>query len=156
MRPADPTTSPLWSDTTYEQLLERVRYEGVYATREQAEQVTTDVLAALGRRLTGDERVDLAARLPFAAARTLTCQIPDTEPLTGWAFVQDIANRTGGSIACTRWAVGTVLRAVADLAGPELLDRILAQLPPGYALLFGRAELTQQRRADSRMAGAGN
>ncbi|MFE2491927.1 DUF2267 domain-containing protein, partial [Streptomyces mirabilis] len=29
------------------------------------------------------------------------------------------------------------------LAGPGLLDRILTQLPSGYALLFGRAELTQ-------------
>ncbi|MFF4121556.1 DUF2267 domain-containing protein, partial [Streptomyces sp. NPDC001714] len=28
------------------------------------------------------------------------------------------------------------------LAGPDLLTRILHQLPSGYALLFGRAELT--------------
>ncbi|MEV1042161.1 DUF2267 domain-containing protein, partial [Streptomyces sp. NPDC050204] len=26
--------------------------------------------------------------------------------------------------------------------GPDLLDRILRQLPSGHALLFGRAELT--------------
>ncbi|WP_405655095.1 hypothetical protein [Streptomyces sp. NBC_00019] len=31
---------------------------------------------------------------------------------------------------------------MAQLAGEELLSRILAQLPAGYALLFGRAELT--------------
>ncbi|MEK0100736.1 DUF2267 domain-containing protein, partial [Streptomyces sp. A475] len=36
-----------------------------------------------------------------------------------------------------------VLPVIGDLAGPTLLDRILTQLPPGYALLFGRAELTQ-------------
>ncbi|WP_425842355.1 DUF2267 domain-containing protein [Streptomyces fractus] len=155
MHPAAPSTAALWPDTSYEQLLERVRYEGVYATREQAEKITTDVLAALGRRLAADERVDLAARLPFEAARTLTCQIPDPTPLAGWAFVQDLATRTRTGTAATRWAAGTVLRAVAALAGPELLDRILTHLPPGYALLFGRAELTQTR-AGNRLAGAGN
>lgn len=40
-----------------------------------------------------------------------------------------------------------MLAVVGHLAGPELLDRVLAQLPPGYALLFGRAELTQTGHA---------
>lgn len=153
MHPADSATQAPQPATTYDQLLERVRYEGVYATREHADQVTTDVLAALGRQLTGDERVDLAARLPFEAARTLTCQIPALTPLSGWAFVQDLATRTQGNLAGTRWDVGTVLRAVGALAGPALLDRILTQLPPGYALLFGRAELTPPRPGH-RMEGA--
>ncbi|MFC9952175.1 hypothetical protein ACFVIN_17115, partial [Streptomyces prasinus] len=42
-----------------------------------------------------------------------------------------------------RTDTGTVLRVVARLAGEKLLDRVLAQLPTGYALLFGRAELTR-------------
>jgi hypothetical protein len=54
-----------------------------------------------------------------------------------------LASRTGGTVATTRWDTGTVRRIVAHLAGEELLTRILAQLPSGYALLFGRAELTQ-------------
>ncbi|MBC2906795.1 DUF2267 domain-containing protein [Streptomyces cupreus] len=128
---------------TFEQMLERVRYEGAYATRAQAEESVRAVLAAFGRQLTGDERVELAARLPHEAAVTFTSQIPATEPLTGWGFVRDLASRTGGSPATTRWDTGTVLRIVAQLAGEELLGRILTQLPSGYALLFGRAELTQ-------------
>jgi len=36
-----------------------------------------------------------------------------------------------------------VLTVVAGLAGPELLTWILARLPQGYALLFGRAEVMQ-------------
>lgn len=128
---------------TFEQMLEQVRYEGAYATRDQAEQAVCAVLAAFGRRLTGDERVELAARLPHEAAVAFTSQIPATEPVTGFGFVRDLANRTGAGTATTRWDTGTVLRVVARLAGEDLLSRILAQLPTGYALLFGRAELTR-------------
>ncbi|MEU7061343.1 DUF2267 domain-containing protein [Streptomyces sp. NPDC046197] len=126
----------------YEQMLEKVRYEGAYPTRERAEEAVRLVLAGLGRQLTGDERVELAARLPLDAACIFTAQIPDTQPLTGWAFVKDLAARTGASLATTRWDTGSVLCVVAALAGPDLLTRILRQLPSGYALLFGRAELT--------------
>ncbi|WP_407700421.1 DUF2267 domain-containing protein [Streptomyces beihaiensis] len=125
----------------YEQMLDKVRYEGAYPTRERAEEAVRQALAGLGRQLTGDERVDLAARLPLEAARILTAQIPDTQPLRGWAFVKDLAARTGASLATTRWDTGSVFCAVAAYAGPELLTRILQQLPSGYALLFGRAEL---------------
>jgi len=136
---------PCWSTVgmTFEQMLERVRYEGAYPTRAQAEETVRAVLSALGRQVTGDERVELAARLPREAAVTFASEIPATEPLTGSDFVKDLASRTGGTAATTRWDTGTVLHIVAQLAGKELLSRILAQLPSGYALLFGRAELTQ-------------
>lgn len=128
---------------TFEQMLEKVRYEGAYPTRERAEEAVRLVLSGLGRQLTGDERVELAARLPLEAARILTEQIPDTQPLTGWAMVKDLATRTGATPATTRWDTGSVLTTVAALAGPDLLTRILDRLPAGYALLFGRAELAQ-------------
>ncbi|MDH6698926.1 DUF2267 domain-containing protein [Streptomyces sp. MAA16] len=129
--------------TAYEQMLEKVRYEGAYPTRERADEAVRLVLAGLGRQLTGDERVDLAACLPLEAARILTAQIPAPQPLTGWAFVKDLASRTGASLATTRWDTGSVLSAVAAHAGPDLVTRVLHQLPAGYALLFGRAELTR-------------
>ncbi|MFF4104075.1 DUF2267 domain-containing protein [Streptomyces sp. NPDC001903] len=126
---------------TFEQTLERVRYEGAYPTRERAAEAVHHVLAALGRQLTGDERVDLAQALPVEAALTLTAQIPDTQHLTGWGFVKDLAARTGVSPAVARWDTGAVLAVVARLAGPDLLARILHRLPDGYSLLFGQAEL---------------
>jgi uncharacterized protein (DUF2267 family) len=135
--PARPTPA-----MSYDQMLERVRYEGAYPTRHRAEEVVRHVLAALGRQLTGDERVELAARLPREAARILTAQIPATERLTGWGFVKDLATHTGGTPATARWDAGTVLAVVAQLAGPDLLTRAIAQLPPGFALLFGKPELT--------------
>lgn len=111
-------------------------------TRERAEEAVRVVLAGLGRQLTGDERVDLARCLPLEAARVLTKQIPDTQPLTGWDFIKDLATRSGGSLATTRWDTGAVSAAVTAHAGPDLTSRILQQLPTDWALLFGQAELT--------------
>ncbi|MGW4040582.1 DUF2267 domain-containing protein [Streptomyces sp. NPDC004778] len=137
-----PLTRHQPSSKAYEQMLEKVRYEGAYPTRERAEEVVRVVLAGLGRQLTGDERVDLARSLPLEAARVLTAQVPDTRPLTGRGFVQDLTTRSGASLATTRWDTGAVLAAVAAHAGADLTSRILQQLPAGWALLFGRAELT--------------
>ena len=132
---------------TFEQMLEHVPYEGAYPSRERAAESVHHVLAALGRRLTGEERIDLAQCLPIEAALTLTAQIPDTEHLTGWGFVKDLAARTGATPATARWDTGAVLAVVTSLAGPDLLARILHRLPDGYALLFGHAELRRPEPA---------
>ncbi|MFD7081906.1 DUF2267 domain-containing protein [Streptomyces sp. NPDC059918] len=142
-----PRPNPAQPAMTFEQMLERVRYEGAYLTRERAAEAVHHVLAALGRQLTGDERVDLAQALPVEAALALTAQIPDTQSLTGWGFVKDLAARTGASPAVARWDTGAALAIVTRLAGPDLLARILRQLPGGYALLFGQAELRQPESA---------
>ncbi|MDJ0382440.1 DUF2267 domain-containing protein [Streptomyces sp. G-G2] len=136
-----PRTNPSQTVMTFDQMLERVRYEGAYPTRERAAEAVHNVLSALGRQLTGDERVDLAHCLPVEAALPLTAQIPATEQLTGWGFIKDLAARTGATPAIARWDTGAVLAVVTRLAGPDLLARILRQLPGGYALLFGQAEL---------------
>ncbi|MFD9419757.1 DUF2267 domain-containing protein [Streptomyces goshikiensis] len=132
---------------TFDQMLERVRYEGAYPTRERAAAAVHNVLSALGRQLTGKERVDLAHCLPVEAALTLTAQTPESEQLTGWGFVKDLAARTGATPAVARWDTGAVFAGVARLAGPDLLTRILRRLPGGYALLFGQAELRRPEPA---------
>ncbi|MEU6927823.1 DUF2267 domain-containing protein [Streptomyces sp. NPDC046385] len=132
---------------TFDQMLEHVRYEGAYPTRERAEEAVRTVLAALGRQLVGDERVDLAQCLPVEAALALTAQIPATGQLSGWGFVKDLAARGGTTPAMARWDTGAVLAVVTRLAGPDLLARILHQLPDGYALLFGQAELRRPQAA---------
>ncbi|KOU27670.1 MULTISPECIES: DUF2267 domain-containing protein [Streptomyces] len=143
-RPRPNQTQPAM---TFDRMLERVRHEGAYPTRERAEEAVRAVLAALGRQVTADERVDLAQALPVEAALALTAQIPDAEPLTGWGFVKDLAARTGTSPAVARWDTGAVLAVVARLAGPGLLARILHRLPDGYALLFGQAQLRRPEPA---------
>lgn len=121
---------------------ERVRENGQYRTRVEAEQVARTVLSALGGHVTGDERVELAAALPEEAARVFASQIPAVRPLTAAEFVDAVAARIEGSTTATaRWDVSSVLSVVADLVDENLTRRVIAQLPPGYALLFGRAQL---------------
>lgn len=141
---AQATTGPS-KIMTFERMLETVRYDGAYPTRERAEESVTGVLTALGAQLAGGERASLAARLPAEAARLLSAAAP-AEPLSGQEFVKELAARTGGTTATTRWDSSTVLTLVGRLAGSDVLSRVLTQLPPGYALLFGRGELTQAAR----------
>ncbi len=131
-------------DTTYGLLLEKIRYEGAYPTRERAEESLRAVLGALGRQVTGDERVALAAALPEEAARVFTAEVPDVRQLPGAAFVRELAERTEGTPVTARWDAGVVLSRLAALVGDDLVADVVRHLPPGYALLFGRAELLAQ------------
>ncbi|MFJ4541731.1 DUF2267 domain-containing protein [Streptomyces tibetensis] len=131
------------ADDGWPRLVDAVRESGLYPTRAKAEQVTRTVLAALGTHVTGDERVDLARALPAEAARLIASQIPATHRLTAARFVDEVASRTPGATSATaRWDVSSVLSTLPPLIGDDLVTRILAQLPTGYALLFGRADLT--------------
>ncbi|MFE9390309.1 DUF2267 domain-containing protein [Streptomyces sp. NPDC006784] len=138
-----PQATPVTEAVTYHRLVERVRYDGAYPTSERADAVIHAVLTSLGRRLPEEERTALADMLPEEAARFLTSTAREPEQFTGWEFVADLASRTGGTPATARWDTGTVLELVARLAGADLVARILEALPAGYALLFGRAELTR-------------
>jgi uncharacterized protein (DUF2267 family) len=130
-------------DNGWPRLVEAVRTSGQYDTRTKAEQVTRTVLAALGAHVIGEERVDLARALPEEAARLIAAQIPATHRLTAARFVDEVASRTPGATPATaRWDVSSVLSVLPPLIGDDLVTRILAQLPPGYALLFGRADLS--------------
>ncbi|GAA3498336.1 hypothetical protein GCM10019016_054390 [Streptomyces prasinosporus] len=130
------------SDRGWHELIDAVKDSGQYPTRSEAESITRIVLSALGGHVVGDERVDLARALPEEAARVVASQIPATRELTAAEFVESVAARIEGATPATaRWDVSSVLSVLPGLVGDALVTRILAQLPPGYALLFGRAEL---------------
>ena len=57
---------------TFTGLLEKIRYEGAYPTRERAEEALSAVLVGLGAQITGEERVAFAAALPREAAHEFT------------------------------------------------------------------------------------
>ncbi|GAA2279649.1 hypothetical protein GCM10010430_77070 [Kitasatospora cystarginea] len=122
--------------TCYRRLLQQIRTGGRYPSDEEAERVLDAVLALLGSQLTGDERCDLAAALPERARAVFAAQIPLPRPVTAPAFVEALAHTLGTSLTAARWDASSVLAALATLT-----DRLLAHLPRGYALLFGRADL---------------
>ncbi|AUG81212.1 hypothetical protein CFP65_6563 [Kitasatospora sp. MMS16-BH015] len=126
---------------TWHQLLDHVRRLGQYATEQEAQQALDVVLGILGSQLGGDERCALATVLPERARATFVAPIPLTRPATAPAFVEAVARNLNTTLAQARWHTSTVLAALADAAGPDLTDRLLAHLPRGYAFLFGRADL---------------
>ncbi|MER6470205.1 DUF2267 domain-containing protein [Streptomyces collinus] len=141
-----PTPRPDTRDSAGEagwlELTQAVREAGQYATAAEAEAVTRIVLSSLGTHVTGDERVALAQSLPPEAGRVIASQIPVVHPLPAREFVELVASRIEGSTPATaRWDVSSVLGVLADRLDEPLTTRVLAQLPHGYALLFGRADL---------------
>ncbi|MFD7987730.1 DUF2267 domain-containing protein [Kitasatospora indigofera] len=127
--------------TRYRHLLQQVRNLGRYPTDEEAGRVLDAVVALLGSQLTGDERCDLAAALPERARAVFAAQIPLPRPVTAPAFVESLAHTLGTSLTAARWDASSVLAALTTLTDDTLTDRLLAHLPRGYALLFGRADL---------------
>ncbi|MFF5446336.1 DUF2267 domain-containing protein [Streptomyces sp. NPDC012888] len=145
--PADTDPDTYARAHAYDRMLESVRYEGAYPTRDKAHERIQRVMAALGRQVTGTARAELADKLPLEAALPFSSETPRTPARTAWGFVKDLAADSGVSPAVARWDTGAVLSAVARLAGPEVLARVLRDLPEGYALLFGQAELARPRGA---------
>lgn len=125
----------------WEAFLDAVQERGAYDTPHEAERAARVVLALLGAHLVGEVRAELAARLPETLALILLNPLPAAEPLSPDRFVRATAAWIEGATEATAvWDIGAVLSTVADAAGPDLTERVLLQLPPGYDFLFGRPE----------------
>ncbi|MGW2378457.1 DUF2267 domain-containing protein [Kitasatospora sp. NPDC001683] len=127
--------------TRHRRLIQQVRMLGRYPSDEEAERVLDTVLAVLGSQLAGEERCELAAALPERARAVFAAQIPLPQPVAAPAFVEAAARALDTSLTGARWDVSSVLAALESLGDDRLTDRLLAHLPRGYALLFGRADL---------------
>ncbi|MGW3245595.1 DUF2267 domain-containing protein [Streptomyces sp. NPDC001070] len=124
-----------------EAFLARVQERGEYSTPHEADRVARVVLALLGAHVVGEDRAELAARLPETYSLILLNPLQAAEPLDAERFVRATAAWIEGATEQTaRWDVGAVLSVAAEEAGPDLLRRLLLQLPPGYDLLFGHLE----------------
>ncbi|MFG2638463.1 DUF2267 domain-containing protein [Streptomyces sp. NPDC048362] len=122
----------------WDAFLATVQERGEYPTQEEAERAARTVLALLGAHLVGDVRSELAARLPEGLALVLLNPLQAFEPLSPERVIRATSAWIEG--ACERtatWDSSAVLSVVSDLAGEDLMSRILLQLPPGYDLLFG-------------------
>ncbi|ATL31440.1 DUF2267 domain-containing protein [Streptomyces formicae] len=127
-------------NTSLEELLDQVRERGDFIDRQQAAGAVENVLVILGAHLVGDDRTDLARLLPQQCGALLADAEPASEPLTATEFVDAVASRTGDDTAGARRTVTAVLGTLAEAADDALLRRILIQLPPGHAGLFGCTE----------------
>lgn len=129
----------------WEAFLGAVQERGAYDTPHETERAARVVLALLGAHLVGQVRAEFAARLPETLALILLNPLPAAEPLSPDRFVRATAAWIEGATEATAlWDIGAVLSTAADAAGPDLTERVLLQLPPGYDLLFGRPEPGQR------------
>ncbi|MFF3307410.1 DUF2267 domain-containing protein [Streptomyces sp. NPDC002952] len=118
-----------------------VQERGQYPTSQEAERSSRVVLGLLGAHLVGEVRAALAARLPETLALILLNPLQAHEPLSPERFIRATsAWIEGASEKTAAWDVSAVLSVVADIAGDELTNQLLLQLPPGYELLFGRPQ----------------
>ncbi|MGW4567716.1 DUF2267 domain-containing protein [Streptomyces sp. NPDC004561] len=120
-------------DTFLTQVTERAGYD----RPQQGARAVQNVLEVLGAHLVGDDRTDLAAVLPRGCGRLLTAGRPANEPLTPESFVEAVADRSDEDLAEARREIDAVLPTLAEVADTALLRRLLTQLPPGHAGLFG-------------------
>lgn len=122
----------------WQPFLEAVQERGEYPSALEAERASRVVLALLGAHVVGEERNELAARLPETFALILLNPLQAAEPLGPERFVRAVSAWIEGANEQTAaWDTSAVLSVVADASGDELLERLLLQLPPGYDLLFG-------------------
>lgn len=125
-----------------EEFLAQVRDRGEYAGQEEAERVSTAVLHVLATRITPEEADDLAAQLPAPLDDVLHRERRAPASLGLEEFLRRVAQHTGARPRTAEWDASAVLSTVADAVSGGQVDRLLSQLPTGYAELFGRPGLS--------------
>ncbi|NBE50798.1 DUF2267 domain-containing protein [Streptomyces boluensis] len=124
-------------DLTLDAFLAQVSERAGYQVSQEAARAVQNVLEVLGAHLVGDDRTDLARLLPAQCGPLLTVTEPAGEPLTPTGFIEAVAQLSRAELDEARRAVDAVLAALAAITDDALLRRILTQLPPGHAGLFG-------------------
>ncbi|MFJ5556588.1 DUF2267 domain-containing protein [Streptomyces sp. NPDC093250] len=126
----------------YDEFLARVRERGEYKDKNEAEGVTNAVLEVLAQRISPGEVEDLASQLPGPLGDVLLKARPaQAESFGIEEFYRRVAERTNARPRTAQWDASAVLTTVADAVTGGELNQIISQLPSGYAVLFGKADL---------------
>ncbi|MEV6297266.1 DUF2267 domain-containing protein [Streptomyces sp. NPDC051896] len=126
----------------HHEFLARVRELGEYDSQDEAAKVTEAVLSVLAQRIRAGEVDDLASQLPGPLGQALAeAKQPQAESFGIEEFYRRVAERTGARPRTAEWDAGAVLTTLAGAVSGGELNQILSQLPSGYAVLFGKADL---------------
>ncbi|WP_347060606.1 DUF2267 domain-containing protein [Blastococcus sp. HT6-30] len=124
----------------YDEFLARVREQGGYADRSEADRTARVVLGLLSQRLVDGERKDLAAQLP-GELQDAVLTAPSQEVFGVEEFLRRIARELSATEETARWDASAVLTTLAGAISGGEVNQILTQLPAGYAPLFGKTDL---------------
>ncbi|GEB51246.1 MULTISPECIES: DUF2267 domain-containing protein [Streptomyces] len=127
---------------TYGTFLSEVRDRGNYPDRGEAVRVSEAVMTLLGARLQPASARHLASQLPERMAGTVT---HDGRGATTWSegeFVERVRQATGAeNTGVARRHAEAVCQTICDQVSGGERNKLLSQLPSGYAPLFGHPEL---------------
>lgn len=127
----------------YDKIVATIRERGQYQSAGEAEQVAKSVLQVLAGRIGPGEVLDLAEQLPQPLADALRSGTRDRAESYGVEeFCRRIAGRTGAGPQTAEWDASAVLSTVAEAVSGGELNQVLTQLPSGYAVLFGKVDLS--------------
>lgn len=127
---------------THPEFLAAVRERGGYPDREAASRATEAVLGCLGRRLQPAAACHLAEQLPAPLGRAVSQAAEG--PAASWGvteFVRQVAAVTGDSEDAARGHADVVLNVLARTVAGGELNKLISQLPSGFAGFLGHAEL---------------
>jgi uncharacterized protein (DUF2267 family) len=125
------------------EFLAQVRERGSYADQAESEQVTRAVLGILAERLDGGTAKDVAAQLPEGLQDALLSADKPGQSYGVEEFLRHVAAKLNTSTETAKWDASAVLSTLAEAVTGGQLNKILTQLPSGYALLFGKPELSE-------------
>lgn len=124
----------------YDEFLVALERHGGPSDREHADQATRSVLEDLGKRLAGNEPSDLAAQLPQELQQPLMRHVGEPETTDDVdAFLRRVAEHEGRGCdpEQAREHTQAVLATMASFVSAGEIDDLRAQLPAGFAPLFG-------------------
>ena len=102
------------------------------------------MLEVPAQRISPGKVKDLASRLPGPLGHVLHQATPQKAQSFGIEeFYRRVAERTHARPRTAQWDAGAVLTTVADAVTGGELNQILSQLPSGYAVLLGKADLAE-------------
>lgn len=127
----------------YDEFIAKVRERGEYASRLEAEQITRCVLEVFKTRLPQGTVEHLAAQLPSPLDELLLKRgAVATETFGIEEFCRRVADLTDAQPRTAVWDASAVLTTLADAVSGGEINKIISQLPSGYAVLFGKSALS--------------
>lgn len=126
---------------TYGTFMATVRERGEYAA-DEAEQLVQAVIATLGERLPASSAEHLADQLPTPLADIVD---QSDGPARTWGvseFISQVAEHTGQDEDGAEEDTRVVFSVLADQVTGGEMNKLISQLPSGYADLFGHGELS--------------
>jgi uncharacterized protein (DUF2267 family) len=126
---------------SYGEFLTTVRERGEYAA-DEAERIVAAVLETLGERLPAHSAQHLADQLPTP----LSDLVEEGHDAQGrsWGveeFISQVARRAEEDEETAETDTRVVFSAISDQVSGGEMNKLLSQLPSGYAELFGYSEL---------------